>query len=588
MRCLVVLLLLQLSFAPAYDADVSSRQQAIKNMRPPPRDRKFRSSLVEFVVDEVQKRLPESNLGLLFANCFPNTLDTTVLHFGPATAAENVEMRASRDSRQHSMRLRSSQDAQASIIDDAGDAIKLWDSFIITGDIPAMWLRDSMNQLLPYLRVVEAARKAGKQDERLVDLLFGVVHRQSTSIRLDHYANAFAWTGPAGQTLAHATDQTFAPSFGGGQVNPMSDKRIYERKYELDSLLSLLKISSRLAAAVGEESAAVRLIADPDFVPAVETVLEVIDVMRSCDEKLYSFQRNTLEPTDTRSHGVGFPCKYTGLVRSAFRGSDDSTLMDFNIPENAMAVVELEQLAALLPHLEKAYTDGGGKGRFPWAAGLRLRDIKNRTQSLAVSVRRAIAEHGTMIAGEQRVYAYEVDGFGNAYFMDDANIPSLLALPYLGFCAVDDPLYQRTRARVLSNNNPWFFNGTERIGGVGGPHIGISYVWPMAIMAAGFTTRDPHELKKLFQELKFTATPNSLMHESFNKDDINDYTRPWFAWANGLFGDLVLHAATDPELFSALGLREPLNLEELIAGRTVEDEEDLETFFEGRRDIFEI
>jgi len=170
----------------------------------------------------------------------------------------------------------------------------------------------------------------------------------------------------------------------------------------------------------------------------------------------------------------------------------------------------------------------------------------------------------------ETVYAYEVDGFGNAVFMDDANVPSLLSLPLLGFVRARDPVYQATRRMVLSRHNPWYFRGALGIGGVGGPHVGRGMIWPMSLMVQAWTSEDPKEVSMLLRQLVATSAPNSLMHESFSQDDAALFTRPWFAWANTLFGDLVLKVATDPILCEAANLSRPLDLVELLRERTVQ------------------
>jgi meiotically up-regulated gene 157 (Mug157) protein len=137
------------------------------------------------------------------------------------------------------------------------------------------------------------------------------------------------------------------------------------------------------------------------------------------------------------------------------------------------------------------------------------------------------------------IYAYEVDGFGSRIFMDDANVPSLLSLPYLGYGAVDDPTYQRTRRFVLSPDNPFYHAG--RAGrGVGGPHVGAGWIWPMAVVVQALTSTDDAEIRDCLHVLKTTHAGTGFIHETFWKDDAGRFTRPWFAWANTLFGELIL------------------------------------------------
>jgi hypothetical protein len=149
------------------------------------------------------------------------------------------------------------------------------------------------------------------------------------------------------------------------------------------------------------------------------------------------------------------------------------------------------------------------------------------------------------------VWAYEVDGYGNTLLMDDANAPGLLSLPYLGCCAISDPVYQRTRAWVLSSDNPYFFRGKAGEG-IGGPHQGLNYIWPMSILFRAFTSTDDQEIRTCLRTLRDTTAGTHFLHESFQKDNAEDFTRAWFAWANPLFGELILHLAdTRPAILSS-------------------------------------
>lgn len=138
-----------------------------------------------------------------------------------------------------------------------------------------------------------------------------------------------------------------------------------------------------------------------------------------------------------------------------------------------------------------------------------------------------------------KIFAFEVDGFGNCFMMDDANVPSLLAMPYLGDVALDNPVYQNTRRFVWSEDNPYFFRGTAGEG-IGGPHIGYDMAWPMSIMMKAFTSTDDKEIARCVQMLLDTDADTGFMHESFNVNDPDDFTRSWFAWQNTLFGELIV------------------------------------------------
>lgn len=220
-------------------------------------------------------------------------------------------------------------------------------------------------------------------------------------------------------------------------------------------------------------------------------------------------------------HAVGAPAAYTGMSKSAFRPSDDATTFPFLVPANAMAVVELREVASLLTRLQQ-------------------QELALKSTQVADEIDKGIKSHG----GSSTVFSYEVDGFGNRLFMDDANVPSLLSLPYLGYLSMDDPKYQRTRKMVLSTStNPYFFNGTAGQG-VGGPHVGLNRIWPMSIMIRALTTDDDAEISDCLEMLKASSAGTGFMHESFSKDDVNVYSRSWFAWANSLFGELILDLRT--------------------------------------------
>jgi len=255
------------------------------------------------------------------------------------------------------------------------------------------------------------------------------------------------------------------------------------------------------------------------------------------------------------------------MVRTHFRPSDDAVIYDFNIPGNAMAAVELGRLTLLLESLCALY-DSRSDLQFPWATGLPQLEALSRT--LEASIRGGISAHGTMQFNGQRVFAYEVDGFGNSVFMDDANVPSLLSLPLLGYVSRRDPLYLATRQLVLSDSNPWYFKGSLGIGGVGGPHLGVPMIWPMSLIVQAWTSDDVDEVAMLLRQLISTATPNSLIHESFHKDTFAIFSRPWFAWANTFFGDLVLQVVTDPVMHSAANLSKPVDLVALVQGWSVD------------------
>ena len=234
-----------------------------------------------------------------------------------------------------------------------------------------------------------------------------------------------------------------------------------------------------------------------------------------------------------------FPPSPIGLSKCAFRPSDDATTLPYLIPANAMTVVELERFAAVLDRI----------GGFP--------DVAARARSLAVQMRAAINAHGIVdhpVHG--RIYAYEVDCYSSSYIMDDANIPSLLALPYLGYVTKNDATYLRTRDVILSENNPFYFSGSAGAG-IGGPHVGLGYIWPMGLAVQGITSNQDAEIVEVLNTLKTSTADTYLMHESFWKDNPNDFTRSWFAWANSIFAELILTVAEERPYLIFSGVAKP-------------------------------
>lgn len=404
----------------------------------------------------------------MFENCYPNTLDTTV----------KFQIKNGRP-----------------------------DTFVITGDIHAMWLRDSSAQLWPYLQLM-------KDDKQLQALIAGLINRQAECILLDPYANAFN-DGPIGSYWE--TDYT----------QPMK-KELHERKWELDSLCYPIRIAYFYYLLTGDTS-----VFDSTWHNAMQLAVKTMkEQQRKNGNGPYSFARNCERPTDSQINGgFGAPIKPNGMIVSSFRPSDDATQYGFLVPSNMFAVVSLRQLAEIE---NKVYQHT---------------EFAKECTDLSDEIDRAIQKYAIVnhpVCG--KIYAFEVDGFGNSLCMDDANVPSLLAAPYLGYCSQDDPLYQNTRKFIWSDNNPYFFSGKSGEG-VGGPHVGLNYAWPMSIIIKGLTTDDINELKYCLTLLRNTDGNTGFMHESFNVNDDNDFTRSWFAWTNTLFGELIVKIHNNhPEL----------------------------------------
>jgi meiotically up-regulated gene 157 (Mug157) protein len=428
--------------------------------RPAPEQRCFSSPAVEAAIERIGATMADAELARLFANTLPNTLDTTV-------------------------------DFTVDFTDGARP-----DTFVITGDIPAMWLRDSTAQVWPYLAFA-------REDARLQRMLAGVLNRQVQCVLIDPYANAFN-KGREGSPWAE--DHT-----------AMRDE-LHERKWELDSLCAVLRLSHGYWRASGDTAPF-----DADWAAAMALAMRTMrEQQRRDGPGPYRFQRLALSPTDTLPFdGEGWPARPNGLIRSGFRPSDDACQLPYLIPSNFFAVTSLRQLDALATSL----------GRIPLATEAR---------TLASEVEAALPTEG--------VLPYETDGYGNALFIDDANVPSLLSLPYLGCIAADDPRYLATRAFVLSADNPFFFEG-RAARGIGGAHCGLGMIWPLALTMQALTSCDEAEILRCLTMLKHSHAGTGFMHESFHQDDASRSTRPWFAWANSLFGELILQlAAQRPQL----------------------------------------
>ncbi|HEY0759274.1 MAG TPA: glycoside hydrolase family 125 protein [Acidisarcina sp.] len=445
----------------------------LRSARPAPAKRQFRSEAVEREIGRVRELIADSHLALLFENCYPNTLDTTVF---PSTFEGKP------------------------------------DTFVITGDIAAMWLRDSGAQVWPYLPLAA-------QDRELRNLLEGVIRRQTRCILIDPYANAFSRDTSAPPLSFSLHDDT--------RMLP----GVAERKWEIDSLCYPIRLAHGYWRATGDTSPF-----DEQWRVAMHLVVATFRAQqRKSSEGPYRFLRLTETPNDTlQGNGYGAPASAIGLIHSAFRPSDDACMFPFLIPSNLFAVKALGDLAQMATEV------------------LGDRELATDATTLAAEVRHALQWHGMAHHGiHGKIWAYEVDGFGNALFSDDANIPSLLALPYLGCVRDDDPVYLRTRRFVLSPDNPYFFKGTAAEG-VGGPHIGVNQIWPMSIIVRALTSRSQVELLACLRWLRNIDAGTGFMHESFDKDDPAKFTRPWFAWANTLFGELIVKVSREsPSLLAS-------------------------------------
>ena len=443
----------------ALGAHTAVAQTSFPVVRIPEDKRKFKSVAVERTIQRVQSSIGNKELAWMFGNCFPNTLDTTV----------DFEMIDGRP-----------------------------DTYVITGDIDAMWLRDSSAQVWPYLAIM-------KEDPALQQLIAGVINRQTRCVLKDPYANAFY--KDESKVSEWKSDVT--------QMKP----GVHERKWEIDSLCYPIRLAYRYWKNSGDTTPF-----DAAWRKAVALTVQTFrEQQRKSAKGPYSFMRRTEIQTDTvAGRGFGNPAKPVGLIYSIFRPSDDATVFPFLVPSNFFAVVSLRQAAEML---ETIHHDTAAAAD---------------CMALADEVTQALDAHATVSHPKAgKIYAYEVDGYGDYYCTDDGNIPSLLSLPYLGAVKPNDKTYQNTRRFLLSAGNPYYCIG-KSASGLGGPHVGIDMIWPLGVIIEGLTSLQDAEIRQCLLTLQKTHAGTGFMHEAFHKDNPQKFTRSWFAWANTIFGELVL------------------------------------------------
>ncbi len=426
-----------------------------------------------------EKLAGREKLQKLFLNCYPNTMDTTVKRIAPLN------------------------------------------TFVITGDIPAMWLRDSTAQVRHYLPLA-------KDDGETADVIEGLIRRQFSCVCIDPYANAFneAANGMNWPRFAAEKYRGVAPEgffSGAGDATDFDSPWVWERKYEVDSLCSPMLLSYLFWKETGRTA-----FFDAVYREAVEKILSVFTLEQDHGASKYFFRREHCPPQDTLSHdGHGAPVGRTGMTWSGFRPSDDACTYGYLVPANMFAAVTLGYTAQVAREV------------------LGDEALAARTETLAGEIREGIERYGVFEHPEfGKIYAYETDGLGNYVLMDDANVPSLLSIPYIGYCGADDPVYQNTRRFVLSRANPYYFEGSAAKG-VGSPHTPPEFIWHIALSMQGLTSGDPDECRALLEMLENTDAGTGFMHEGFHKDDPEKFTRPWFAWSNSLFSEFALRCVRE-------------------------------------------
>jgi meiotically up-regulated gene 157 (Mug157) protein len=438
---------------------IFAKKNIYESHRPPLSQRKFVSRAVDAEIERVKSQINDPELAWLFENCFPNTLDTTITHHGELN----------------------------------GKA----DTFVITGDIDAMWLRDSSAQMFPYVPYVN-------DDADLRKLIQGVINRHARSVLIDPYANAFNYdASKKSEWYRDSTDMKMD---------------LHERKWEVDSLCYVIRLAYKYWQVSGDIS-----LFDTEWTDAMKLIVKTFrEQQQKTDHGSYHFQRGLLQNKDSLTNGgYGAPIKSVGLICSMFRPSDDATTYPFLIPSNFFAVVSLRQLAEI-------------------ARAIKNDRLATDCVSLADEVQKAIHDYAVFyhpVHGD--VYSYEIDGLGNRLVIDEPNMPNLLSLPYFGAVDPTDPVYLHTRKMALSDSNPYFYKGKYAVG-VGSDHTPKGYIWHLSLIARALTSADDKEIGYCLDTIRATHAGTGFMHEGFSVRNPSRYTRKWFAWANTLFGELII------------------------------------------------
>ncbi len=416
-------------------------------------------------MDEYCKKIEKTSqkLASLYRNCYPNTLETAT-----------------------------------EFLDDGS-------IFVLTGDIPAMWLRDSTAEVSHYIPLA-------KDNKDIAEIIEGVIRKQRKYIEIEPYANAFK--------RAPDSHEEF-------DDYPKNNPIVWERKYEIDSLCYPIRLTYLYWKATGDNS-----ILDETFINSVRTTVSLWRTEQHHAEKSpYRFTRKNCPESDTlKNDGLGNPVEYTGMTWSGFRPSDDACRYGYLVASNMFAVVALGYISEML------------KAAYPSET-----ELLAECESLCEEIHNGIEKYA-VINNEKygRIYACEVNGKGDYFLFDDANVPSLLSAPYLGYCGYEDEIYRNTRRFILSKDNPYYYEG-KFAKGVGSPHTPEGYIWHIALSMQGLTSNDPEEIKEILHMLETTDGNTGFMHEGFDANNPDKFTRSWFSWSCALFAELV-EKAVDEEI----------------------------------------
>ncbi|MFD2114571.1 glycoside hydrolase family 125 protein [Paenibacillus yanchengensis] len=416
------------------------------------------AAVTDVIAEAKEKLAHRPKLLQMFENCFPNTLQTATKRMDDGT------------------------------------------TFVLTGDIPAMWLRDAVEQVAHYVPIA-------KGDKELEEIISGLIKRMAFYINLDPYANAF--NESANDWHWRADDQT--------DMSPW----VWERKYEVDSLCFPMKLAYEYWKETG-----VTDFFDDQFLTAMARIVDVWKTeQRHMEKSPYRFTRTECRYIDTlHNEGMGMPVNYTGMTWGGFNPSDDVCKFHYHVPSNMFAVVVLGYIAEMALEIYDNV------------------DLARRALRLEEEIDQGIKTYGTVIHPEfGQIYAFEVDGFGNYNLMDDTGAPSLMSIPYIGYAKNDDPIYQNTRRFILSKHNPYYFEGTFAKG-IGSSHTPYGYVWHLSLSMQGLTSSDPQEIREIIDMIEATDADTGFAHEGFDPNNPHIYTREWFAWSNSWFAALIYKA----------------------------------------------
>lgn len=400
-------------------------------------------------------------LAELYRNCYPNTLETAT-----------------------------------EILDDGS-------VFVLTGDIPAMWLRDSTAEVSHYIPMAA-------EHEEIKNIIKGVIKKQREYISIEPYANAY---------------KKFPDDHREFNDMPLNHPIVWERKYEIDSLCYPLRLTYLYWKATGDNS-----VLDESFIASAKTTVDLwVTEQNHFEKSPYRFTRKNCPEQDTiHNNGMGNPVEYTGMTWSGFRPSDDACRYGYLVASNMFAVVVLGYLDEMLK-----------------AVAPDEKELIAKAEKLAEEIRKGINDYAVIDTEKYgKIYACEVNGMGDYFLFDDANVPSLLSAPYIGFCSYDDEIYRNTRDFILSKDNPYYYEG-EFAKGVGSPHTPEGYIWHIALSMQGLSSDSADEIREILHMLETTDGGTGYMHEGFDANDPNKFTRSWFSWSCALFAELVEKAVDE-------------------------------------------